>query len=545
MINDIDFQDQCIVIRTNKQVAEKIGAKYIKGDKFKLPRTIEAVRDLFTMTGDQNIKAHYQKMVKQRDALLKLKTQKPMKLDYNLREYQMQDVNFLKRLPHAAVFNEQRTGKTPTLLSLLRTRGFKKNLIVVPASLKLNWEKECMQWLPGIKTTIIRGPKSQRKRAYLKLSEQESFVMIISYDTLKQKDEMDLILASTGQFDSMSVDEAHNIRNRTSARTVAVQEMGKHADHRYALTGTPSVRNGHDAFPILQFLYPKKFTSYWAFVERYFEMKKDFFGGMKIGEPLRKEELQNLLAMIGTNRKRKEVMKWLPDKQYITIPIELEAKQRKIYDSVLQEFEYIDESGDMKIDAPSVLAQMTRLRQVCLDPKLLDIKAPSAKEKFLIEWLQDNDEPVIIFSQFTSYLKQLEHTLKNSPNYMKVVSIHGGLSTEEKQKSVERFQSGKARVLLANIKAAGTGFTLDKATTTIFLDKEWNPTDNAQAEDRMVPVSKEKSHKMTVISLVAENTYDEHINLLLEHKINITSIVNNGGIQAIDRLVKEKQNILS
>lgn len=539
MIKNIDFQEQNITFHTDKFHAEKLGAKYLKGDKYKLPKTVEAVRDLFILTGDLNIKALYQKMVKQRDALLKLKVQKPAKLDYNLREYQMQDVNFLKRLPHAAVFNEQRTGKTPTLLSLIRTREFKKNLLVVPASLKLNWEKECSIWLPGIKTTVIRGTKNQRKRAYLKLNEQDEFVMIISYDTLKQKDEMNFILENTGQFDSMSIDEAHNIRNRSSARTIAVQEMGKHADHRYALTGTPSVRNGHDAFPILQFLYPKKFTSYWAFVERYFETKKDFFGGMKIGETKRKEELQNLLAMIGTNRKRKEVMKWLPDKECITIPVELESKQRKIYDQVLQEFDYVDESGVMKVDASSVLAQMTRLRQICLDPGLLDIKAPSAKEKFLVEWLQDNDEPVIIFSQFTSYLKKLQHTLLNSPNYEKVVSIHGELSTEEKQKSVEKFQSGKARVLLANIKAAGTGFTLDKATTTIFLDKEWNPTDNAQAEDRMVPVSKEKVHKMTVISLVAEDTYDEKINLLLEHKISITSIINNGGIQAIDRLLKE------
>jgi SNF2 family DNA or RNA helicase len=538
---DIEIKDHEILIWTNKAIAEKLGAKYMNGNKYKLPKTIEAVKDLSEFTGKPELKALYERMDRSRQAILLLKRMNHESL-YGLRPYQVQDVNFLKHIPHAALFNEQRTGKTPTLLSLLRKREFKRNLIVVPAGLKLNWEKECAKWLPGIKTFVIRGPKSQRKRAYLKISELESFVMILSYDTLKAKDELQDLLAVVPQFDSMSVDEAHNLRNRKSKRTQAVQEMGKYATHRYALTGTPSVRDGHDVFPILQFLYPMKFTSYWAFVERYFEMKKDFFsGGYKPGKPIRYKELQNMLSMMGTNRKRAEVMQWLPDKTYTTIPIELTPRQRKAYDMVLETFEIESKSGELIVDAPSVLAQMTRLRQICLSPRMLGMdKVPSAKEQFLVEWLQDNkDEPVIIFSQFTSYLKLLAEVIKDTPIYEKVAMIHGEMSGAEKQQAVDDFQQGKVRILLGNIKAAGVGFTLDKATTTIFLDKEWNPVDNAQAEDRMVPVSKERIHKMDVISLVAANTYDERINELLENKINITSIVNNGGIQAIDRMLKE------
>lgn len=536
----IEIKDHEILIWTQKQIAEKLGAKYMSGNKYKLPKTIEAVKDLAVFYNHEGLHALHERMKRSRETLMHLKTMEAPRSMYGLRPYQMQDTMFVSHLPHAAVFNEQRTGKTPTLLSVLRWKKLKKNMIVVPAGLKLNWEKECSKWLPGIKAFVIRGPKKQREKAYQKIAELDAFVMIISYDTLKAKDEMNKILVTIGDtFDSMTIDEAHNMRNRKSARTVALQEMGKHALHRYALTGTPSVRDGHDVFPILQFLYPKKFTSYWAFVERYFEMKQDFFsGGKKPGKLLRKDELQNILAMLGTNRKRAEVMEWLPDKTYTTIPVELGPKQRKAYNMVRETFE-LEENGELKVDAPSVLAQMTRLRQICLSPSMLDINAPSAKEEFLIEWLQDNKEPVIIFSQFTSYLKKLAVVLKNSPTYEKVVMIHGELSAAEKQESVEDFQSGKARVLLGNIKAAGTGFTLDKATTTIFLDKEFNPVDNAQAEDRMVPVSKERIHKMDVISLVAEDTYDERINQLLENKINITSIINNGGIQAIDRMLKE------
>jgi SNF2 family DNA or RNA helicase len=335
------------------------------------------------------------------------------------------------------------------------------------------------------------------------------------------------------------VDEAHNMRNRKSKRTTAIMEIGKRAEHRYVLTGTPAVSKGYDIFPLLQFLYPKKFSSYWGFLERYFEMKREFFSGsmQPTGNYIRQEELEDILAMISTNRKRKEVMAWLPDKQYQTIPIELTPKQQKAYDQILETFMY-EEDGDVMVNASSVLAQLTRLRQVCLAPSLLDIKAPSAKEEFLMEWLQDNNEPVIIFSQFTSYIKELAERIKENLKE-EVVMIHGEMSGKEKQNSVEQFQSGKVRILLANIIAAGVGFTLDRAETTIFLDKAWNPADNFQAEDRMVPVSKERNHGLTVISLVASGTYDERLDLLLQNKYSITEVINSGGLKAIDRIYKE------
>ena len=113
------------------------------------------------------------------------------------------------------------------------------------------------------------------------------------------------------------------------------------------------------------------------------------------------------------------------------------------------------------------------------------------------------------------------------------------MSTKEKQRSVDQFQNGRSRILLANIEAAGTGFTLDKAQTTIFLDKHWNPAQNTQAEDRMVPVSKDRVHKMDVISLVAKDTYDEIIDALLAHKHNIAEVINRGGVTALKRIYGE------
>jgi SNF2 family DNA or RNA helicase len=478
-------------------------------------------------------------MLQGRNKILQLKMPRDVELPgfERLRPYQRVDVNFLSKLPSGALFNQQRTGKSPSIISLFKLKNFKKIVLVVPAGLILSWKKEVEEWYEGIKVFAIKGSKKQREKIYQTLSELESYALIMSYDTLKLKNELDSLLAHSCvvQFDAVAVDEIHNIRNRKSQRTLAVNALGKLAKHRYGLTGTPSVSRGYDVFSILHFLFPERFSSYWSFLERYFEMKTEFFSGTKqpTGKYIRQEELEDILAMISTNRKRKEVMEWLPDKTYMTIEVEMSAKQRKAYVDMLETF-IVEEDGKIISDASSVLAQLTRLRQICLSPHLLNIKAPSAKEDFLLEWLQDNPEPVIIFSQFTSYLKQLAETIEEE-----VVMIHGEMSGKQKQESVEHFQSGKTRILLANIEAAGTGFTLDRAETTVFLDKHWNPASNLQAEDRMVPVSKERIHKMTVISLVASDSYDEKLDLILQHKHNVTEIINSGGLRAIDRLYKE------
>ena len=461
----IEIRENEIRFNARRETAAKLGATYINKDNYKVPKTIEAINDLLKYVKDPALQGLQEKMNRQKNIILAPKLKQDIKLEgyESLRPYQRVDVAFLSQLPHAAIFNQQRTGKSPTLLALFRYKGFKKMMLVVPSGLKLNWEKECETWLPGIKAIVIKGGPKQREKIYMNVSKLNEYILIMSYDTVKQAGEMDLIISNVGTLDGLAIDEAHNIRNRKSQRTKAIHTLGKYALHRYVLTGTPSVRAGYDVWSLLHFLYPEKFKSYWNFLDRYFEMKRNIFAQSKqpTGAYTRKAELENLLALIGTNRKRKEVMAWLPDKQYTTIPIELTPKQRKAYTDIEETFEHMDEFGDVKVDAPSVLAQMTRLRQVCLAPSMLDINAPSAKEEFLLEWLQDNNEPVIVFSMFTSYLEELKNTIEDKLKE-KVVRINGKMSTREKQKSVEQFQSGKARILLANIEAAGTGFTLIK-----------------------------------------------------------------------------------
>jgi SNF2 family DNA or RNA helicase len=141
----------------------------------------------------------------------------------------------------------------------------------------------------------------------------------------------------------------------------------------------------------------------------------------------------------------------------------MDSKQRKAYDEML----HMSTVEEADLDAPSVLAQLTRLRQICLAPELLNIAAPSAKEQFILEWLENNpNEQVVIFSNFSSYLRTLFMKLSKRDD---IGLIIGDTPKTTRQAIVDQFQSGSCKLILANIQAAGVGLTLDKASTVIFL----------------------------------------------------------------------------
>lgn len=436
----------------------------------------------------------------------KLKNQEPQP-HTQLRPYQVQDINFLKHLQHAAILNEPRTGKSPTIISLMKLKSFKRIIIVCPASLQLNWLHEIKKWHPEATTTMDKK-KLQTFEGYF----------IMSKNAIKDFTNSDAII----------VDEAHFLRNRDTKQSKAIHQLGKLAKHRYVLTGTPTVKHPADIFGILTFLYPDKFSSYWGFINRYFKTYKGFFG-VEIGEPIkhRQAELLDLIDAISTQRLRKDVMQWLPDKQRIEHHIQLNSKQQKIYDQMKNDF--IAEYDDQLIDTPNILSQLMRLRQITLEPSLLGFDIPSAKTDAILEAIENNTytekgEPIVIMSAFTSYLNKLKPLLEKSGR--KVEMITGQMTTAQKQQSAENFQCGTTDTLLCNIKSAGTGFTLDRAEVIFFLDKEWNPSDNEQAEDRITPTTENNRHAHTIVSFICENTVESKMEQLLKTKKDLTSVIN-------------------
>lgn len=505
----IKITDEFIYLALNQQQASVTNAVYSRATGlYRIPNNLNALRELYKLGFD--VKDYGIQKLKEREALLKQKEVEAIGVDDRLRPYQKQDVNFLMQQPFLANFSSMRTGKTPILCQVTQLRNV-KTIVVCPSSMVLTWQEEIHRWTKLKAVAITKLTPIKRKAVY----SNEFDVLVLSKETARR--DIDALVKLEAEM--LIIDEAHFLRNYQSIQSKAMYRLGSTMKYRYALTGTPASNRPDDVFGILKFLQPEKYPSYWQFVERYFKVSDGFFG-KQIGSfksESRKKELHEIIVEISVQRKLKEVMQWIPDTQYQTIQLEMDKKQAKAYEEMFQFFA-VDGTD---LSAPSVLAQLTRLRQLTVAPSMLEIDAPSVKEEFILEWLDDHpEESVIIFSNFSSYLKELKKKIPQA------AMIIGETPQRVRQSNMKYFQEGKTKVILANIQAAGTGLTLDRAGTVIFLDRAYNPTDNEQAEARIVATTEESNQKALVIDLVCKDSVDEKILKAVKQKKNITKIIN-------------------
>ena len=510
--HDKDF----IYFKGSRTQAAALGGEFVKSkEAYKVPVNLEVVLDLEKYYNIDILKDLKEKLLGYRAWTRLVKNNTPESADDRLRDYQAVDANFLKARSVAAVFNEQRTGKTPTTLIAVKDK-LKKGIIVCPAGLKLNWQREIKVWL-GKESVVIKGTPKVRKGLYEAFNRSTYGILIVSYETLRADFGT---LFPPKHYDVLIVDEAHRLRNFKTKQSKALYHASLFAANIYALTGTPAVNHPSDVYGILKLLRPTKYKSYWQFIERYFGSVDGYFGKEILDiRKDRLDEFTNMLNDISVNRKRKDVMTWIPKITNRTIPLEFDTKQERHYKRALKEFLYGLE-GDEK-DIPNTLAQLTRLRQICVDPHLLELDGASPKTDFIKEFLDDNTGSVIIFSSFTSYLNHLATVVDGA------ALLTGEQTQAEKQAAIDAFQRGERRVLLANIRAGGVGFTLDRADTIIFADRSYNPVDNEQAADRFVPTNPDVEYgAKEIIDLTIKNSIEEGINKLLAEKKNIISYVN-------------------
>lgn len=439
-----------------------------------------------------------------------------------LRPYQKEDVEFLSKLDSAACFNEQRTGKTPTALHVAKAKGLDKVVIICPGSAIYQWKEEYERWLDKPCIALVGTPK---KRFHL--LDEWTHGLVVSYDTFKvSKNTAGLVKDIALRDPEMVIlDEAHRIKSRKNARASSVLAY-KTFKHKLALTATPAPGKPEEIFAILQFLYPKEFTSYWNFIDTYFSKQLQYGKGgrryYQVGppNPLKMQELQDFLNTMSTQRKRKEVMPWLPGKDYTQVKLPATKEQLRYLDELTQYYE------TEHIIVQGVLDRLIRYRQICLDPQLLELKGKSPKTDWVIDYLKDYpDESIIIFSKFTSYLKLLKEQLDPIAK-TEIMIGETPLATRNTLKT--RFQNKDYSVLLLNIDVGKEALTLDTASTIIFMDKYPPIGDIEQAEDRFVATTQEKASKPhKIYELMIKDTYDEKLYELLKQRKSETDILNN------------------
>ena len=453
-----------------------------------------------------------------------------------LRDYQVTGVKWLYNLDKTGfggiLADEMGLGKTIQIIyyikeMLLENKDY-KFLIVVPTSLAYNWEHEFDEFAPEIKKVICVGNKTKRIDV---INNSEVSVLITTYGTLREDEE----LYKDKSFHAVIIDEAQNIKNNMAGITKVVKNIK--GDVKFALTGTPLENSILELWSIFDFIMPGYLTSLTKFQSKY--KIKDF---NEDSETLLKGLSHQINPFI-LRRRKKDVIKELPDKLINDIYIDLSDEQKKLYaaelERVKREMEEIMATDGMSKARFLILQLLVKLREICIDPAIIydDYHGGSNKIDTLINIINEyiaNGHKMLIFSSFKTALDLVKSRLDKEK--IKYYSIDGGVSSKNRINMVDNFNLyDDTKVFLITLKAGGTGLNLASADVVIHLDLWWNPQAENQATDRAHRIG--QKNIVEVIHLISKGTIEEKI-LELQNKKRMLSD------KLIDGEVRDK-NLLS
>ena len=435
-----------------------------------------------------------------------------------LRPYQLEDATTMLNKKRVALFNEQRLGKTPTVLTVVKNLPEKlKVLIIAPKSTHYQWEQECIKWCTE-NVYRLRGTPKQRDKAY----ENNYKVYITTYETCH----IDFEKLKEKHFDIMIIDEAHRLHNyrgdmskNSPAFTKSIIKLAKETEYLYPLTGTPAPNYSWQVYPILHALYHNLFSSFWGFVNYFYNIETVYTKQGNTNKPgnfinlFKKEELQEFLKLNTIQRKRKDYMAWIPKVDEKIIYLELDKKERKWYNELTDTWE----CEELGYDCPNKLVLMTRLLQIT--------STLNTKTNYILQYIEDYpDEQIIITSTFSSYLLLLQTMIPNSK------LIIGKTPSKTRGELQNSFNKKEFNVLLGNIDVLSEGIKLEQGNTIIEVNPSLVYSDNIQLYDRIIPTSEEVAitkNKQQIIKLVCKDTIDEYISEQLALKKSSADIVNN------------------
>jgi len=414
-------------------------------------------------------------------------------------------------------------GKTTSTVIASLESGSKKVLIICPASLKINWEREIRNYTDK-SVYICEGKKYE-----------DADFIITNYDILKNfhdpKDKENSLILKTN-FDLVVIDEAHYVSNAQAQRTKIIMDLTKDIKRLWLLTGTPMTSRPMNYYNILKLIDSPVSQNWMAYAIRYCNGYQFRVGNKKVWNVTGASNLEELRERTSRQilRRLKTDVLDLPEK--IMTPVYLRLKSR-LYEGLMGE--YYDWYNNRQEESKSLSVQFTKLmkvRQVIAEEKI-------ATTIELAENIIEQGKKVIIFSNFTEPLKKIhEHFGKKS------VYLDGSTSKPARQDAVDRFQeSDKIQVFCGNMKAAGVGLTLTAAEAVIMNDLSFVPADHAQAEDRAYRYG--QKNNVSVFYPLFENTIEGVIYDILSHKKQIIgTVMGDDGTSAdiVEQILNEINN---
>jgi SNF2 family DNA or RNA helicase len=428
-----------------------------------------------------------------------------------LRPFQRAGVEYVLRARRTFLADEQGLGKTVQALAALEADDAYPAIVVCPASLKLNWEREASVWLPSRSVAVVAGTGGVIPSAD---------ITIINYDIVHAH----RARLSLRRARALVLDESHYVKNPRARRTRAVRRLAEELPPdalRLALTGTPVMNHPDELIAQLRIIGRlSEFGSGARFSRR--------FQGSGAEERIH----WHLRRTCFVRRAKREVLPQLPAKRQVVVPVALDndADYRRAEDDViawLREQPLDLRELDRRVAAAlraERLAQLNVLRRL----------AVAGKAAAALVWIEDflaSDEPLVVFSGHRFVQQRL---LERFPSALHLV---GSDSLVRREEAVQEFQAGSGpQLLVAATRVGGQGITLTRATNVAFLDLEWTPAMHDQAEDRLHRIGQHEA--VTAWYLLAAGTIDETMAELIARKRGIVGAVTDGRRSDSEALVQ-------
>jgi SNF2 family DNA or RNA helicase len=425
--------------------------------------------------------------------------------------YQKVGVEFLALHDRALLADQMGLGKTVQALVALPENA--RVILIAPAAVKYNWADEAQQWRPDYKIHICNGKNS------FKMPERGE-ITILNYEILpdwltpkkvpgKKYEEAVLtedqiaILKET----TLIADEAHRVKHYKTSRSKKVTQLSKICKRVWFLTGTPLMNRPQDLYGVLQAGNMNVFGSWNKFVEL-FNGYPNGFGGYEFGIP--SPEVPERMKRVMLRRLKIEVLKDLPSKTYQKVEVSLDKETIKSLN------EFLIGEGIKSKDEEAIQAELETADLPGFE-KFSEIRALLAKSRIpavleMVEEYEETETPLLVFSAHKAPIE----ALKDRAGW---AIITGDTSAEERFNIVKLFQEGKLKGVGLTIQAGGVGLTLTRASNVLFVDLDWTPAMNIQAEDRAHRISQKDN--VLIKRMVSNHPLDKHIQMLLEWKLLI------------------------
>ena len=472
---------------------------------------------------------------------------RPEALAATLRDYQLRGLRWLERMTSlglgGCLADDMGLGKTIQLIALhlLRqehddTRG--PTLVVCPASLLGNWQREINRFAPGTPVRRYHGTGRSLQGA------DDGFVLT-TYGTMR----LDAEQLGAHRWSTVVADEAQHVKNPLSGTAKALRLIP--ADAKIALTGTPVENSLSELWAVLDWTTPGLLGTHGHFRRRWIA-PIDAERADPAGEQPTARRLAGLVKPFLLRRRKSDpgIAPELPPKTETDRPVALTAEQSTLYRKHVDDVMGQIRASQGIARSGLVLKLLTGLKQICNHPAHFlkeDAQGPgttalsgrSGKLELLDELLDTitaEDGAALVFTQYVAMAKLLERHLR--ARGIGAQLLHGGTPVPRREELVQRFQDGEVPVFLLSLKAAGTGLNLTRADHVVHYDRWWNPAVEAQATDRAYRIGQTRT--VQVHKMIAEGTIEDRIAALLESKKELADAVLGSGEQALTELTNDE-----